>query len=199
VKKAVRFAFPFSSLDEKVSRFNAAIRKMIYRPARGPKQPLGRPGAFPHRRYGFEPQEFRRRVLSLSAAAAAKPAAQNGDEAGGGSMCATNGKGEEGTIRQESGTRLVFLPVQGDGRGARTRPHWRHEYRALARDLGASVEKRRRARGLTRRRLRTMPLVVEIVVRNQVDRGSLPKVGNIWTETAFLSPTTERAQKNDSG
>jgi len=65
---AVR-AFPVLLIcDEKDVALPCRHSEMIYAAARGPKQLWVVPGAFHTAAYGFEPEEFRRRVLSFFAA-----------------------------------------------------------------------------------------------------------------------------------
>ncbi len=76
VKAVASRAFPVLLIcDEKDVALPCRHSEMIYAAARGPKQLWVVPGAFHTAAYGFEPQEFRRRVLSFFAAAAANPAA----------------------------------------------------------------------------------------------------------------------------
>lgn len=75
--KAVAFrAFPVLLIcDEKDEALPCRHSEMIYAAARGHKQLWVVPGAFHTAAYGFAPEEFRRRVLSFfAAAAAANPA-----------------------------------------------------------------------------------------------------------------------------
>jgi uncharacterized protein len=75
VKAVASRAFPVLLIcDEKDVALPCRHSEMIYAAARGPKQLWVVPGAFHTAAYGFEPQEFRRRVLSFFATYAAKPA-----------------------------------------------------------------------------------------------------------------------------
>src|SRR5258706_3174772 len=76
VKAVASRAFPVLLIcDEKDVALPCRHSEMIYAAARGPKQLWVVPVAFHTAAYGFDPQEFRRRVLSFFAAAAANPAA----------------------------------------------------------------------------------------------------------------------------
>jgi len=89
VKAVASRAFPVLLIcDEKDVALPCRHSEMIYAAARGPKQLWVVPGAFHTAAYGFEPQEFRRRVLSFFAAAAANPAARNGERQEGAACCA---------------------------------------------------------------------------------------------------------------
>jgi alpha-beta hydrolase superfamily lysophospholipase len=78
VKAVAARAFPVLLIcDEKDVALPCRHSEMIYAAARGPKQLWVVPGAFHTAAYGFAPEEFRRRVLSFFAAAAANPAAAN--------------------------------------------------------------------------------------------------------------------------
>jgi len=78
VKAVASRAFPVLLIcDEKDVALPCRHSEMIYAAARGPKQLWVVPGAFHTAAYGSEPQEFRRRVLSFFAAAAANPATTN--------------------------------------------------------------------------------------------------------------------------
>jgi alpha-beta hydrolase superfamily lysophospholipase len=76
VKAVAARAFPVLLIcDEKDVALPCRHSEMIYAAARGPKQLWVVPGAYHTAAYGFAPEEFRRRVLSFFAAAAANPAA----------------------------------------------------------------------------------------------------------------------------
>jgi len=142
VKAVASRAFPVLLIcDEKDVALPCRHSEMIYAAARGPKQLWVVPGAFHTAAYGFEPQEFRRRVLSFFAAAAAKPAAKNGERQEGAACCALQTERRRGHDPGPVGTRLYSCPYK-EMEGARgTRPHLEGtNYRALARDLGCSVE-----------------------------------------------------------
>src|SRR5260370_3880192 len=78
VKALASRAFPVLLIcDEKDVALPCRHSEMIYAAARGPKQLWVVPGAFHTAAYGFEPQEFRRRVLSFFASCAANPPTAN--------------------------------------------------------------------------------------------------------------------------
>jgi fermentation-respiration switch protein FrsA (DUF1100 family) len=79
VKAVAARAFPVLLIcDEKDEALPCRHSEMIYAAARGPKQLWVVPRAFHTAAYGFAPEEFRRRVLSFfAAAAAANPVAVN--------------------------------------------------------------------------------------------------------------------------
>src|SRR5258707_12105282 len=69
VKAVASRAFPVLLIcDEKDVALPCRHSEMIYAAARGPKELWDVPGAFHTAAYGFEPEEFRRRVLSFFAA-----------------------------------------------------------------------------------------------------------------------------------
>jgi len=75
VKAVAARAFPVLLIcDEKDDALPCRHAEMIYAAARGPKQLWVVPRAFHTAAYGFAPEEFRRRVLSFFADAAANPA-----------------------------------------------------------------------------------------------------------------------------
>jgi alpha-beta hydrolase superfamily lysophospholipase len=75
VKAVASRAFPvFLICDEKDDALPCRHSEMIYAAARGPKQLWVVPRAFHTAAYGFAPEEFRRRVLSFFADAAANSA-----------------------------------------------------------------------------------------------------------------------------
>jgi len=74
VKAVAARAFPVLLIcDEKDDALPCRHAEMIYAAARGPKQLWIVPGAFHTAALGFQPEEFRRRVLAFFAAAAASP------------------------------------------------------------------------------------------------------------------------------
>ena len=78
VKAVAARAFPVLLIcDEKDDALPCRHAEMIYAAARGPKQLWVVPEAFHTAAYGFAPQEFRRRVLTLFADAAANPTTTN--------------------------------------------------------------------------------------------------------------------------
>ncbi len=78
VKAVASRAFPVLLIcDEKDVALPCRHSEVIYAAARGPKQLWVVPGAFHTAAYGFEPQEFRRRVLSFFASCAANPPTAN--------------------------------------------------------------------------------------------------------------------------
>jgi len=78
VKAGAARPFPVLLIcDEKDVALPCRHSEMIYAAARGPKQLWVVPGAFHTAAYGFEPQEFRRRVLSFFASCTANPPTAN--------------------------------------------------------------------------------------------------------------------------
>ena len=74
LKAVASRAFPVLLIcDEKDDALPCRHSEMIYAAACGPRQLWVVPGAFHTAAYGFEPEEFRRRVLSFFAASAAAP------------------------------------------------------------------------------------------------------------------------------
>jgi alpha-beta hydrolase superfamily lysophospholipase len=78
LKAVASRAFPVLLIcDEKDVALPCRHSEMIYAAARGPKELWVVPGAFHTAAYGFEPQEFRRRVLSFFATYASNPPTAN--------------------------------------------------------------------------------------------------------------------------
>jgi alpha-beta hydrolase superfamily lysophospholipase len=74
VKAVAARAFPVLLIcDEKDDALPCRHAEMIYAAARGPKQLWIVPGAFHTAALGFQPEEFRRRVLAFFASAASSP------------------------------------------------------------------------------------------------------------------------------
>ncbi len=139
VKAVASRAFPVLLIcDEKDVALPCRHSEMIYAAARGPKQLWVVPGAFHTAAYGFEPQEFRRRVLSFFAAAAANPAARKGERQEGAACCALQTERRRGHDPDPVGSSCIRARTRRWKGREELAPTWRAQTIVPLRGTGAA-------------------------------------------------------------